>query len=133
MEKDLNNWPYRWFGFWKEYGEEYVKYPSIKHFLNEQINKTYQKEKLLDYLKNGFSVTVTSKSAFPDPFTSILGKGEISIRTNGKWLWLDNICDFIEFNNLILPSSFYSHIQKNNFVLPQIESFELETLDWPFF
>ncbi|WP_313611878.1 hypothetical protein [Chryseobacterium arthrosphaerae] len=85
MKKDMYNWPHRWFGFWKEYGEEYVNFPSIKSFINEAINQNYEKEKLLNYLKNVDVVAVTSKSSFPDPFTFTLGKGEISIKTDGKW------------------------------------------------
>ncbi|WP_185290626.1 hypothetical protein [Chryseobacterium lactis] len=131
MKEKSNKWPYKWFGFWKEYGEEYIKYPSIKYFINEEINKTYEKEKLLNYLNKGLVITVTSKSSFPDPFTSVLGKGEISIKTDGKWLWLENIYDFIEFNNLIIPSAFYKDIQDNNFILPEIEIVNFEALEWP--
>lgn len=129
--KELENWPYKWFGFWKEYGEDYNNFPSIISFISNEINNNYPKFQLLDYLKNGHVITSTSRSAFQNPFTSQIESGAISIRTDGKWIWLDNICDFIEHNNLVIPFSFYENIKKNNFIIPKENSFNLEDLEWP--
>jgi hypothetical protein len=129
--KELENWPYKWFGFWKEYGEDYNNFPSIISFINNEINSNYPKFQLLNYLKNGHVVASTSRSAFQNPFTSTIELGEISIRTDGKWIWLDNICEFIEYNDLVLPLNFYEDIKGNNFIISQKNSFNLESLEWP--
>ncbi|MCS3533036.1 hypothetical protein [Chryseobacterium sp. JUb7] len=129
--RELENWPYKWFGFWKEYGEDYNNFPTITSFINNEINSNYQKVALLNYLKNGHIVASTSRSAFQNPFTSIIESGEISIRTDGKWIWLDNICEFIEHNDLVLPSNFYEDIKKNNFIISKNDLFNLDHLECP--
>lgn len=66
--KELENWPYKWFGFWKEYGEDYGSFPSIGTFINNEINRNYPKFLLLDYLKNGHVVASTKQICFSKSF-----------------------------------------------------------------
>lgn len=128
---DVNNWPFKWFGVWKEYGTNYQSYPSIKTFVNEEINNSYDKDLLCGYLKNGIVLTSTSRKNFPSPFNREVVMGSISFRTDGTWIWLDNIVDFIQSNNLIIPQNWLAFIRQNNFTIPEIPDKQLKNLEWP--
>src|SRR5262245_41723138 len=37
----IDDWPHRWFGFWREYGKAYERCPSIRDFVRPEIAATY--------------------------------------------------------------------------------------------
>jgi hypothetical protein len=129
MIYNSKNWPFKWFGFWKEYGLEYCNYPSIVDFKDEDINKSYRKDKLLKYISEGTVVVSTSQLGFPSPITGELKNGTVSFRTDGQWLWLDNIYHLIESSDLIIPEVWYSEIESKDFLLPKM--IQTENLEWP--
>jgi len=131
MDYHKSNWPYKWFGFWKEYGVEYINFPSVISFLDNSINQNYKKEKLLSYLRNGKVVAITSHSSFPNPINGQLRYGTIAMQTDGKWVWLENICDLIENNILIIPDDFLQWIEHNNYIMPNVSDIDISKLEWP--
>jgi hypothetical protein len=131
MIYNIYTWPFKWFGFWKEYGDDYRNYPSIHDFVDVDINKNYERDKLLMYLRNGKALATTSISAFSLPITGVINRGSVTVRTDGIWLWLDNICDLIENHHLIIPEGLYTHILRNDFLIPEINAEDLEKLEWP--
>jgi hypothetical protein len=130
MKFNRTNWPYKWFGFWKEYGEGLENQPSAKDFVDETVNKSYEKEKLIEYLGGCEAGIATSLIAFPSPFDGEIitstpwGGGTLAVRTDGNWVWYDNIGYFIEHNNLVLPDDFYKEIVKRNFLIPVLTAEE---------
>ncbi|WP_212006473.1 hypothetical protein [Chitinophaga sp. HK235] len=127
MNYTLHNWPYQWLGPWKEYGEGYEKYPSIKDFVDHEINAGYDK-RLIEYLNNGVIVCVTSGISFPSPFDGEIKRGTVAYRTDGKWLWLDNIADFVVENGLAIPEQWYYEIRERNFIIPDVSDEQIEQL-----
>lgn len=128
MELNNYNWPLKEYGFWKEYGRGYAHYPSIFNFIDVNINQSYEKDKLLAYLRNGRVIAVTSLNTFPSPINGEIKFGSAVIRTDGKWIWFDPVCDLIEHHNVILPVDFYNDIITNNFILPDISDELIEKL-----
>lgn len=131
MKYNYNNWPFKWYGLWKEYGTGYENYPSIKEFIDQQKNRTYNKERLIEYLNTGVVVATTSKRNFISPFKSDNESGSISFRTDGKWLWLDNISEFISHNELTIPENWYNEILDRDFIIPEVAESQLQGLEWP--
>lgn len=128
---NYKNWPYKWYCVWREYGKEYENYPSIFDFVDAERNAQYDLLKLTDYLSQGKILISTSRSNFPSPFSGEIESGSISYRTDGKWVWFDNLSGFITNNSLVIPESWFDHIKKNNFTIPHIEESEIEQLEWP--
>lgn len=131
MKYDFSNWPFKWYGLWKEYGEPYKNYPSIKAFINPKIKSKYNWEKLNKYLNDGVTVATTSHLSFPSPFDGSLRYGSVSFKTDGQWLWLDNIVEFIEYKDLIIPEKWYQEIISNNFIINTINQNQIQELEWP--
>lgn len=133
MKCTAYNWPFKWFGFWNEYGDNYLSCPSITDFIDEQVNNRYEKEQLIAYLKNGIVLVASSRAAFPSPIDREIGFGSVSIRTDGKWLWLDTICNLIEQHSVIVPEAFYADVVSNQFIIPEVSDQQMEQLNWPEF
>lgn len=73
-------------------------------------------------------VATTSNRNFPSPFNSEIESGTISFRTDGKWVWLDNISKFIDHNDLAIPENWYKEILNSNFIIPIIEESQFQKL-----
>lgn len=131
MNYNIENWPFRWFGFWREYGIDYVNLPSINDFIDFDLNQKCDVIRMLLYLRNGRVLASTSMSSFPSPISGEFGRGAGSIRTDGKWLWFDPVCDLIENNGVVIPKMFYLDIIKNNFIIPEISDEDIDKLEWP--
>lgn len=128
MRCNYKNWPYKWFGFWKEYGLQYQNYPSIKDFVDIDRNSKYNKDVLIQYLQSGAIVAVTSGLSFPSPFTGATPLGSIAMRTDGQWIWLDTISDFIKDHNVVIPESWYIEIEQRNYCVPNISDTQIQLL-----
>lgn len=130
MSYNNKKWPFKWYGLWKEYGVGYENYPSIFNFVDKNINERYDKDKLLEYLSNGSTVTSTSAINFPSPFHNDNNEGTVSFRTDGEWVWLDNIVKYIKYNNLLIPDIWLKKLIDKNYIL-DIKEIKLDKLDWP--
>jgi hypothetical protein len=131
MNLSIDNWPYVWFGLWKEFGEGYENYPSIQNFIEVDINRNYEIERLKDYICNGYVVASTSRNNFPSPFTGEGKTGSISFRTDGKWIWLDDIYEYIVKYHLVIPNIWYKEIKNKDFTLPILSEDQLADIEWP--
>ena len=131
MKNLLHTWEFKWYGIWKEYGEDYNNLISIKDCIAPSTVQLYDLEKMRVYLSKCQVVASTSRSNFPNPFTNIITGGSISFRTDGEWLWLDDLPDYIEENQVGIPTAFFEKIKSNNYqpVSKWIGNFE--KLDWP--
>ena len=134
MKKDNNIsidlWSSKWFGIWREYGDSYKNYPSVNEFIFPEIVKKYELKKLLNYLRNCQVISATSREHFPDPVTGEIIYGSICYRTDGKWLWLDDLPDYIEKHSVAIPKEFLKNIEDNGYI-PLEWSGDFKNLDWP--
>jgi hypothetical protein len=127
----LARWPYKWFGAWREYGPAYQRCPSVQEFVNPSVNANYDKARLRHYLSESTIVASTSRINFPCPFTGRRTTGPLSFRTDGHWLWLDDLPDYIDNHNVAIPDAFLRDIESNGYVPPQFDSNAMEHLEWP--
>ncbi len=126
----INKWPHKWFGVWKEYGEEYKNCPSIKDFIYPEIAANYELNKITNYLTTSTGIVATSRSSFPEPFTKEILSGSISYRTDGVWVWLDDLPNYIKKYGVALPQSFLDNILRNDYKVIDWEG-NYEELNWP--
>lgn len=127
----LEQWPHRWYGVWLEHGPIYKECPSIRDFVSQDIISHSDKSRLLNYLRNGHVVASTSRSQFPCPFTGVRNTGSISYRTDGTWLWLDDLPEYVEHFNVDIPAALIRFIRENNYTVPYIDPHSLRSLEWP--
>lgn len=118
MKYNIDNWPFYWFGIWKEYGEGYEHYPSIQDFVDANTNHKYDKNNIISYLKSGKIIMCTSLFQRSNPITGEKKTKTVCYRTDGKRVWLDDIIDLIENDNLCLPHSWLQEMIENNFSPP---------------
>lgn len=128
----VDDWDHLWFGVWREYGPPYRACPSIRDWSQRDVASAYDLPRLRGYLTSAQVVASTSKSAFPCPFTGQPRFGSISYRTDGVWLWLDDLPDLIEQHGIAIPSAFLRRIQTNRFTPPpEVDQLQIEALEWP--
>jgi len=127
----LNKWPHKWFGVWKEYGEQYSKCPSIKEFIQDRNLYGDKIQLISKYLATSQIIGTTSKHCFPDPISCKVVFGDISFRTDGIWVWLDDLADYIVKYNVAIPVLFYRNIEANNFEPITNWQGDYKKLDWP--
>jgi hypothetical protein len=129
--RNLERWKHRWFGVWREYGPGYEACPSARDFVFPEITRTYDKRRLKEYLTNAHVIASTSRSRFPCPFTGRRTTGSISFRTDGHWLWLDDLADYVDRFDIAIPSEFLENIEKNGFTPPVVLEDVTQKLEWP--
>jgi hypothetical protein len=128
----LEDWPHRWFGVWSEFGKAYAKCPSATSFVAPEINRTYRKTELRAYLTSAQAVAASSRWNFPNPFTGERRSGSLCFRTDGKWLWLDDLADYVDDHALAIPSSWLAEIEARNYAPPKSVAADLlAALEWP--
>jgi hypothetical protein len=127
----IAQWPHRWFGVWKEYGPAYRNCPSVQSFVDRNMTASYNKARLRDYLTRAQIVASTSRTSFPCPFTGKRTTRAVSFRTDGKWLWLDDLPDYIDDYDVAIPTEFLSEITSHAYIPPTIDLSALGQLEWP--
>jgi len=120
----IANWPNKWFGFWREYGQAYHRCPSIRDFVNPLISLKYDR-------LTAQVVASTSRSSFPCPFTGERKAGSISIRTDGSWLWLDDLADYIDDYNVVIPANWLTEIEIRSYIPPRVDLSKIQELQQP--
>lgn len=128
---DIDSWPNRWFGYWREYGPNYRRCPSIRDFVRPDVTATYDKARLRKYLTTATCVASTSRVAFPNPFTGQRIGGSLSWRTDGTWAWMDDLPDYIEQHEVALPTAFLREIRVRDYVPPPVDPRAFGGLDSP--
>jgi hypothetical protein len=128
----LDEWKHKWFGVWREYGPAFEACPSILDFVHPEVSQRYDKGRLRNYMANAPIVASTSRSSFPDPFTGSRSCGSISFRTDGEWVWLDDLPDYIDGHDVAIPSAWLLKIQASDYVPPvAVGQDAIDKLEWP--
>lgn len=127
----IDQWSFKWFGVWREYGPKYKDCPSIREFVSPELVAHYDKKRLGEFLLNGQIVASTSRANFPCPFTGTRHPGTLSFRTDGKWLWLDDLPDYIENFAVAIPSKWLRSIESGGYEIRPVTDHEISTLQWP--
>ena len=130
MSHALDRWPHRWFGVWREFGAPYSRCPSIHDFVFPTVARSYD-ARLPEYLTGGQTIASTSRSSFPDPFSGARRSGSVSFRTDGVWVWLDDLPDHVENHGVALPTAFLMNIEANQYRPPAVDPSEFSQLEWP--
>ena len=129
MKSKLENWPNKWFGLWKEYGDSYQSFPSIKEFIDPNFKLNNDLNKICRYLSSCQIVATTSKENFNHPFREEVC-GAVSYRTDGVWLWLDDLADYVKDYQIAIPNNFLDNLKTNSFE-PINWDGDINQLDWP--
>jgi hypothetical protein len=129
----IDEWSYKWFGIWKEMGSHYSFCPSIYDWIDLKEVEIYGENlpKILNYLRTATVVVTTNAINFPNIITGEKKFGSVSYRTDGVWLWFDDLADYIEKNHVTLPKNFVSHIMRQGYNPPNVSNIKPEDLDWP--
>ncbi len=128
----LDQWGHKWFGVWREHGPAYELCPRVREFVVPEVAVRYDKPRLREYLTTAQAVAATSRSSFPCPFTGERRRGSISFRTDGEWLWLDDLPDHIEQFNVAIPTAWFRTIEANGYIPPpMIDPDATAKLQWP--
>ena len=126
----IQNWPYKWFGMWKDQRDGFKNYPDIEDFIQPQTVAKYQHEKLYNYLKNSQILLATSGDYAPDPFTGEIIEMSICHMTDGIWVWINSLPYYIDKYKVAIPEAFLENIERNNF-MPVKWDGDMDALDWP--
>ena len=129
MINNFTTWPHFWFGCWSEFGEHYIDCPSIQDFVDKAWHYP-NVDSMVTYLTIAPIVATTSRMAIPWATGSGDGRSSISYRTDGIWLWLDDLDYYVLHHHVRLPDSFVKHMENINYKAPQI-TLDMERLPWP--
>jgi hypothetical protein len=123
-------WKELWFGCWSECGERYTNCPSIQSFIDPEW-KYESIELLIQYLNSAPIIATTSHLSIP----WAIGEGDyrecVSYRSDGKWLWLDDLDYYIIHHHVRLPDNLIIHIEENKYTPPEQVTENLDDLHWP--
>jgi hypothetical protein len=130
---NLEDWPYKWFGYWSEYGQAYGRCPSIKEFVCAEVSRSYDREMLRKYLTEAQCIAATSRMNFVNPFTGTYPfHGSLGVCTDGEWVWYDDLPFYIEEHDLAIPTKFLEHIKANGYIPPpDVDEDTYMSLDFP--
>lgn len=108
------NWPYPWYGIWREmFPEVEMGLPSVFNFLDKETTLGYDPH-LYSYLAKG--VVVEAITGFEiNPFTGEEEENPLILYTDGVWIWTNHLSGHIQNKGLIIPNSFYRHIENQEF------------------
>jgi hypothetical protein len=123
------NWPYRWFGVFRERDDEPSQYPLLTEF-QEPEWRLAESRKIVNYLNSAPNVLVTCAGQMSCPLCGlVLSRG--SWRSDGVWLWPDDLGHYVEMHQVTLPDRFADWIEERDFVPPTSCSVPVSELPWP--
>lgn len=104
-------------GQWQEHYpfNKSVVLPSIKNHINKNFKERADFKQIINYLKKGKNVLASSRIAFPNIFTGEVYSGALCYRTDGEYLWPDDLVMYMEKHDIGLPDYFIEHILKNEY------------------
>ena len=103
-------WDQHWFGFWREFGPEYAACPSIETF----VDPTWHHPRLdgiVEFLATAPIVATTSRLAIPWAKGEGDDRRSISYRSDGRWVWLDDLDYYVAEQRVRLPDAFVAAIE----------------------
>ena len=126
----IQNWPYKWFGMWKDQRDGFKNYPALEDFIHPQVVLAYPHEKLFHYLEDSQMISATSGEYAPDPCTGEIVQSSICFITDGEWLWLNSLPYYIDKYKVAIPVAFLDHIERNEYKPVKWDG-DIHDLDWP--
>jgi hypothetical protein len=127
----LENWNHEWFGVWMESGAAHEKCPSIRDFIDKQSPDYHDKDQLAKYLETAQVVATTSRLRFPCVLTGKKFVGSLSYRTNGKWLWPDDLAYYVREHHVRLPTKMVEAIRQSAYKTPVVSDETISNLERP--
>jgi hypothetical protein len=129
-EAPFARWQERWFGVWREFGAGYERCPSIEEFVDASWAHPRRAD-IVEYLSDAPIVATTSRLAIPWATGSGDGRQSVSYRSDGEWLWLDDLGYYVEHHGVRLPDAFVAAIEARSFVAPAQLDRDPSELAWP--
>lgn len=130
MTSPFAAWPHRWFGCWREFGRGFMRCPSIVDFVDEGWQHPRRAD-LVRYLTRAPSIAVTSRLAIPWARGDGDDRSAVSYRSDGVWLWLDDLDYYVAEQAVRLPDAFVAHIEQSGYRTRRRLRVDPATLDWP--
>ena len=130
MSGPFETWPFTWFGCWREFGQGYARCPSIEDFVDPGWDYG-DRDRLVRYLVEAPLVATTSRLALPWAKGPGDARSSVSYRSDGVWVWLDDLDYYITEQALRLPDSFIAAIERRGFEPPAALDVDPMTLSWP--
>ena len=122
-------WPFKWFGIFRSSTDPPSLFPRFDEFVDPDW-LPYDKNQIVLYLATAPMVLTTS---LPDTeceiCKSILTVG--TFRSDGEWLWPDNLAHFVGHHNIVLPDEMVNKIRAMNYIAPANCDKSFESLPWP--
>ena len=95
------------FGYWREDGRGYERFPSVQDFVGRGENVP---NAIIETLANAPVVASTSGYSFPCVLCGQVILETVSVRSNGSWKWLDTLPHYIRAHRVGLPTDFYENL-----------------------
>jgi hypothetical protein len=130
MTDAFGAWPYRWFGCWREFGPSYARCPTIEDFIDPSWAYG-DRDRLVRYLVGAPIVATTSRLGLPWAKGQGDDRSSVSYRSDGVWVWLDDLDYYIIEQSLRLPDSFVAAIEGRDFEPPTDLDIDPMALSWP--
>jgi hypothetical protein len=119
MEKNYQEWPYKWFGFFNVTQHPIVGLPMLRDY---QDANWYPEDlqSILDYLANVPPFWFTPQDSNICKYCSCILSATGSYYWDGEWLFPGTISHLIVSHSLRLPSCFLSHIRRRKYIAPNV-------------
>ena len=127
----MEKWQHKWFGVWIENGTAYGMCPSITEFIDKKAADYQDKTQIAEYLETAQVVATTSRLRFPCVLTGKKFMGSLSYRTDGEWLWPDDLAYYLREHHVRLPEKMLEVIRRNNYQPPDVDKDKIKDLEWP--
>jgi hypothetical protein len=125
------DWNNRWFGVWRETGATYSACPSVQDFMDSAALAEFDKGRLVRYLETAHVVASTSRLAFPCVLCGARHGGSLSYRTDGEWLWPDDLGHYVSEHNVAPPRAMLEHVAGHRYDPSAVSQEQVERLQWP--
>lgn len=124
-------WDKKWFGVWRESGAAYSRCPSVKEFMSPGDLVEHHGERLVRYLESAHVVASTSRINFPCVLCGVQFGGSLSYRTDGEWLWPDDLGHYVSAHHVALPPAMLARVVAHRYEPPAVSPQEVQRLQWP--
>jgi hypothetical protein len=109
-------WGHRWFGFWREDGEEFAECPMLADWVDAGCWKDRPVERVASYLI--FAPVVVATGPERCGLCSVMPSQGIAYRTDGEWYWPDALAHQVVVHHVCLPEAFRSKMEQASYSPP---------------